>query len=59
MTTDEQIDILEAYKDGKIIEIWMGNLTDSNVWGKFLGCTMGDEKPDFNFMHYKYRIKPE
>lgn len=51
MTTQEMIDVLKAYQEGKEIEF--KNTTDDNSnW-------IVTSKPSFNFNTYDYRIKPQ
>ena len=57
-TLDEAIEILQAYRDGKIIEIWMGSTIGKGEWSSII-CVAGGEKiPVFNFMRESYRIRP-
>lgn len=52
MTTQEQIAIMQAFLDGKIVEY---NYIEcySNTWG------VVTEPWNWNFEYYNYRVKPE
>ena len=51
MTTQEMIDVLKAYQEGKEIEVKYIT-SDDNDW-------IITAKPSFNFNMYEYRVKPE
>ena len=51
-TLEEKIEVMQAYKDGKQIEIY------SNKLQRWVDWTI-DSEPDFNWELYNYRIKEE
>jgi hypothetical protein len=49
MTHDEMIEVIQAHKDGKVIQIRMAN--GGSEW-------MRNDAPQWNFFSAEYRVKP-
>lgn len=48
MTLEQQIAVMQAFKEGKEIEIYLNN----NTWGKTIS-------PSWDWMNNTYRVKPD
>lgn len=60
MTTKEQIEIIQAYERGEVIEWKSINVTEwSSLPSKEQFKESGYYEPKFDFVHNNYRIKPK
>ena len=57
MTTKEKMEVMQAYLDGKTIQIKYMNRND---WDGAIEFNLNDKsEPDWNWVGFSYRVKPE
>ena len=57
MTTKEKIEVMQAFEDGKTIQIISENKKN---WNNAMEFNRDNQKePDWNWANFQYRVKPE